>query len=160
MWWEGCSDVLQPCLCQKYKVAGDALFRFVMATFAQKNEFTPNRATQAAEQSGCSRPSHRRLARAGGGIWMSSLGTQRLEMQSLQHHAVASMSPTPAHRESNVFVALALTGFPSPSARFSSLLCVMMKPMAVAFSIVRRGTLAECSSQVISGCLGCCTEDA
>ena len=48
MWWEGCSDVLQPCLCQKYKVAGDALFRFVMATFA-KNEFTSNRATQAAE---------------------------------------------------------------------------------------------------------------
>ena len=71
-------------------------------------------------QSGCSRPNHRRLASAGGGILMSFSWRHRLEMQILQHQTVASMSPTPAQRESKVFDTPASTGFASLLRRVAS----------------------------------------
>ena len=58
---------------------------------------------------------------------------QRLLVQALQHHTVASMSPTPAQRGSNALVC----GF--VAAGFAALLAARLKPRLSACSVVRQG---------------------
>ena len=69
----------------------------------------------ACWQSGCSRPSQRRFASAGGGMAISSSRRHKLLMQSLQHQTVASLSPTPAQRRSSSLQpGFGAGGFPAP----------------------------------------------